>query len=66
MKDTADNPHNATFYTIYNNFTGDDAFDGTYSECIAWKADMARLYPLATKKGRWGDPIWRKGGGWRK
>jgi|TARA_R110000782_G_scaffold214456_1_gene302284 hypothetical protein len=66
MKDTVDNPHNATFYTIYDNVTGDDSFDGTYSECIAWKADMARLYPLATKKGRWGDPIWRKGGGWRK
>mgnify|MGYP003679816227 FL=1 len=62
MKDTADNPHNVTYYTIYDSYSGDDAFDGTYSECIEWKADMARLYPFAVSKGRWGDPIWRKGG----
>jgi hypothetical protein len=64
----ATNPHNAskfTFYTIYDNYSGDDAFDGTYSECVAWKADMARLYPFAVSKGRWGDPIWRKGTGHR-
>ena len=64
MKDI-ENPHNATFYTIYDNYSGDDAFDGTYSECVAWKADMARLYPFAVSKGRWGDPIWRKGTGHR-
>ena len=57
MKDTADNPHNATFYTIYDSYSGDDAFDGTYSECVEWKADMARLYPLAVSKGRWTNPI---------
>ena len=44
-------------YAGYNNFTGDDAFDGTYSECIAWKADMARLYPGATSSGCWTNPI---------
>jgi hypothetical protein len=58
----ATNPHNATFYTIYDNYTSDDAFDGTYAECMTWKADMKRLYPFAVSKGRWGDPIWRKGG----
>jgi len=62
MAATLDDLSLATFYTIYDNYSGDDAFDGTYSECVEWKADMARLYPFAVSKGRWGDPIWRKGG----
>tara|TARA_R110002124_G_scaffold160287_3_gene327523 strand:- start:67 stop:267 length:201 start_codon:yes stop_codon:yes gene_type:complete len=57
MKDTADNPHNATFYTIYDSYSGDDAFDGTEQECLQWKVDMAKLYPAASRNGRWTNPI---------
>jgi hypothetical protein len=44
-------------YTVYDSYTGDDAFDGTEQECLQWKVDMAKLYPTASRNGRWTNPI---------
>jgi len=44
-------------YTVYNRFSGDDAFTGTLEECNEWLETVHKLYPKAKKMGRWSDPI---------
>jgi len=44
-------------YTVYDRFSGDDAFTGTLAECNAWLETVHELYPKAKKMGRWSDPI---------
>ena len=44
-------------YTVYDRFSGDDAFTGTLEECNAWLETVHKLYPKAKKMGRWSDPI---------
>lgn len=44
-------------YTVYDRYSGDDAFTGTLAECKAWLETMGELYPKAKRFGRWSDPI---------
>ena len=46
-----------SIYTVYNRFSGDDAFTGTLEECNAWLETVHELYPKAKKMGRWSDPL---------